>query len=141
MGLKTLLLSLLAIQAVPGRGHPHHSHKHIHKHHHLHEAHLNARDGGGQLFCPPIPDKLTTSADLIAKVRYTDRDTYSAKLEARSILTIRTDDPIIITDPNNPYSCSKEKPYSNGAYYSKTNIYNYSPKAYNINSKSPNDKC
>ncbi|RSL60097.1 hypothetical protein CEP53_005571 [Fusarium sp. AF-6] len=141
MGLKTLLLSLLAIQAVPGRGHPHHSHKHIHKHHHLHEAHLNARDGGGQLVCPPIPDKLTTGADLIAKVRYTDRDTCSAKLEARSILATRADDPVIVADPNDPYSCSEEKPCSNGACCSKTGVCNYGPEACGTNGKSPNDKC
>lgn len=140
MGLKTLLLSLLAIQAVPGRGHPHHSHRHIHKHNHLHEAHLKARDGGGQLVCPPIPDKLTTGADLIAKVRYTDRDTCSAKLEARSTLTTRAD-PVIVADPNDPYSCSEEKPCSNGACCSKTGVCNYGPEACGTNGKSPNDKC
>ncbi|KAJ4319636.1 hypothetical protein N0V84_006272 [Fusarium piperis] len=140
MGLKILLLSLLAIQVVPGRGHPHHSHKHIHKHNHLHEAHLKARDGGGQLVCPPIPDKLTTGADLIAKVRYTDRDTCSAKLEARSTLITRADT-VIVADPNDPYSCSEEKPCSNGACCSKTGVCNYGPEACGTNGKSPNDKC
>ncbi|KAH7124946.1 hypothetical protein B0J13DRAFT_646964 [Dactylonectria estremocensis] len=94
-----------------------------------------------QLVCPPIPDKLTTGADLIAKVRFNDRDTCDAKIAARSSLTDRANDPINIADPNDPYSCSEVKPCSNGACCAKTGYCNYGPEACGTNGKSPNDKC
>ncbi|KAH7146903.1 hypothetical protein B0J13DRAFT_664619 [Dactylonectria estremocensis] len=94
-----------------------------------------------QLVCPPVPDKLTTGADLIAKVRFNDRATCDAKIEARSSLTSRADDPINIADPNDPYSCSEVKPCSNGACCAKTGYCNYGPEACGTNGKSPNDKC
>ncbi|KAJ3529968.1 hypothetical protein NM208_g9528 [Fusarium decemcellulare] len=136
MGLKNLILSLLALQALPGRSHPHHSHHHKH----IHDAHLMVRDAEKQLICPPIPDKLITGADLIAKVKFSDRDTCDAKLEARSNLFTR-DDPVNIADPNDPYSCSEVKPCSNGACCAKTGYCNYGPEACGTNGESPNDKC
>ncbi|KPM42249.1 hypothetical protein AK830_g4355 [Neonectria ditissima] len=135
MGLKTLFLSLLAFQTAPSLGHPHPHHRHGR----FHDAHVKVRDG--QLVCPPIPDKLTTGADLIAKVRLNDRATCDAKIEARSSLTSRADDPVNIADPNDPYSCSEVKPCSNGACCAKTGYCNYGPEACGTNGESPNDKC
>ncbi|RSL86747.1 hypothetical protein CDV31_016357 [Fusarium ambrosium] len=55
-------------------------------------------------------------------------------------LTTRAD-PAIVADPNDPYSCSEEKPCSNGACCSRTGVCNYGPEACGTNGKSPNDKC
>ncbi|SPJ79175.1 related to chitinase [Fusarium torulosum] len=138
MGPRTLIFSLLAILSVPVWSHPHQSH---HRHHHyLHESHLKTRDSGGQLVCPPVPNKLFTGADLLAKVRYADRSTCDAKLEARSSLATRADS-AIVADPNDPYSCSEQKPCANGACCSKAGVCNYGPEACGTNGKSPNDKC
>lgn len=75
--------------AMPGRGHTHHSHSH--KHNLLYEPQFKDRNCVGQLICPPITDKLPMGENLIAKVRYTNRDTCSAKLEAKLTLTTTAD--------------------------------------------------
>ncbi|KAH7322711.1 glycosyl hydrolases family 18-domain-containing protein [Stachybotrys elegans] len=100
--------------------------------------HLEARQQDDGLVCPPIPDKLVTGADLIAKLRFNDRDTCEAgpRLEARSD-AVST----MAADPNDPYSCSEVKPCSNGACCSKTGVCNYGPEACGTNGQSPNDKC
>ncbi|KAL2752063.1 glycoside hydrolase family 18 protein [Sodiomyces alcalophilus JCM 7366] len=135
MGFKKLIFSFLAIQAAaPGLSHPHHRHHHRQHHSNLYDVHLEARDAGGYLVCPPIPDKLTTAADLIAKVRFDDRDTCDARLAARALSTMAA-------DPNDPYSCSEVKPCSNGACCAKTGVCGYGPDACGTNGESPNDLC
>ncbi|KAH7134337.1 hypothetical protein EDB81DRAFT_903170 [Dactylonectria macrodidyma] len=101
MGLKNLIISLLALQAGPGLGHPYHHGRH---HRSLHEshAHLEVRDTGEELVCPPIPDKLIRGADLIAKIRFNDRDTCDAKLVTRAVSAMAV-------DPDDPYSCSENE--------------------------------
>ncbi|KEY64330.1 hypothetical protein S7711_09875 [Stachybotrys chartarum IBT 7711] len=131
MGLTSHLFALLALQAGLGFAHPH-SHP---------REKFHARNE--ELVCPLIPDRLTTGADLIAKVKFRDRDTCEARLSARSIFHPRDEQiSTLNADPNDPYSCSEVKPCSNGACCPKETGYcNYGPDACGTNGQSPNDVC